>query len=107
MRMSAYFDNDLAIFKTFTIHNEQKVQVRMSAFDWMNHPLMQYSGQGQVNLFYNVDYSSQAISLNQCANNVTGSACKATQPSSNFAVLDTKTASGYQRIITLNVKYSF
>lgn len=105
MRMGPYFDNDLAIFKSFTIHNEQKVQVRMSAFDWLNHPLAQYSSQNQVNLWYNVDYTSKSISLNQCT---TSSGCSGqTQPKSNYGVMDTKTAAPYQRIITLNVKYSF
>ena len=105
MSMGAYFDNDLAIFKSFTIHDEQKVQIRMSAYDWMNHPLPQFSSQNQVNLWYNVDYNSKAITLNQCSA-VAGCSGR-TQPNSNFGVMDTKTAAGYQRIITLNVKYSF
>jgi hypothetical protein len=104
MRMGAYFDNDLAIAKSFTIHNEQKVAVRMSAFNWMNHPLMQFSSQNQVNLWYNVDYNSKAITLNQCGK----AGCSgATQPGYNYGVMDTKTAAPYQRIITLNVRYSF
>jgi hypothetical protein len=70
----------------------------------MNHPLSQFSSQNQVNLYYNVDYNSKAITLNQCG---TAGCSGATQPNSNFGVMDTKTASGYQRIITLNVKYSF
>jgi hypothetical protein len=105
MSMGAYFDNDLAIFKTFTIHDQQKIQFRASAYDWMNHPLRQFSSQNQVNLWYNVDYNSKAITLNQCSK-VEGCSGQ-TQPNSNFGVMDTKTASGYQRIITLNVKYSF
>ncbi len=104
MRMGAYFDNDLAIFKSFTIYHEQKVQIRMSAFNWLNHPLPQYSSQNQVNLWYNVDYNSKAITLNQCG---TAGCSGATQPSYNYGVMDTKTAAPYQRIITLNVKYSF
>jgi hypothetical protein len=105
MSMGAYFDNDLAIFKTFTIHDTQKVQVRMSAYDWLNHALPQFSSQNQVNLWYNVDYNSKAITLNQCT--VAKGCSGQTQPASNFGVMDTKTAAGYQRIITLNVKYSF
>jgi len=105
MSMGAYFDNDLAIFKSFTIHDQQKVEVRMSAYDWLNHPLPQFSSQNQVNLWYNVDYTSKAISLNQCA--VAKGCSGQTQPNSSFGVMDTKTAAGYQRIITLNVKYSF
>jgi hypothetical protein len=104
MSMGSYFDNDLAIFKSFTIHDRQKVQVRFSAFNWINHPLPQFSSQSQVNLWYNVDYNSKAISLNQC----TVAGCSGqTQPSANFGLMDQKTAAPYQRIITLNAKYSF
>jgi hypothetical protein len=104
MRMGAYFDNDLAVFKSFNIYKEQKVEFRISAFDWLNHPLAQFSSANQVNLYYNVDYNSKAITLNQCS---TAGCSGATQPTSNYGVLDTKTAAPYQRIITLNVKYSF
>jgi hypothetical protein len=104
MRMGAYFDNDLAVFKSFNIYNEHKVEFRISAFNWLNHPLAQFSSANQVNLYYNVDYSSKSISLNQCAE----SGCSgATQPASNYGVMDTKTAAPYARIITLNAKYSF
>jgi hypothetical protein len=97
MSMGAYFNNDLAIFKSFPVFHEQNVQIRASAANWLNHPLMQFSGQNQVNLYYYVDYMSKAITVNQGPN--------ATRP--NFGVMDTKTGNPNQRIITLSVKYNF
>jgi len=108
MRMGSYYDNDLAIFKSFTVHNDQKVTFRASAFNWLNHPLPQFSDQKQVNQWYSVDYTSKTITRNQCDSAHSGSACSGrTQPNSYYGVMDTKTASPYQRIITLNVKYTF
>lgn len=97
MSMGSYFDNDLALYKTFHIHGSQNVQFRASAFNWLNHPLPQFSSQNQINLYYNVDYPTKAISLN------TGSGGTV----SNWGYMDTKTSSPYERIIELNVKYNF
>jgi hypothetical protein len=102
MSMGAYFNNDLAVFKSFTLHDRQNVQLRVSASNWLNHPLAQFSGQNQVNLFYNVDYNSKAITLNQCS---AKKGCNATQP--DFGTMDTKAPAPYQRILTLDVKYNF
>jgi hypothetical protein len=38
----AYFDSDLGIFKNFNITERQKVQFRLSAINWLNHPLPQF-----------------------------------------------------------------
>ena len=35
----AYFDSDLALFKNFQITERQKLQFRISAVNWLNHPL--------------------------------------------------------------------
>ena len=102
MSMGSYFDNDLAIYKSFPVFHEQTVQFRISAFDWLNHPLPQFSSASQIALHYNVDYATKAISLNQCG---TPSCTSATPP--NFGFLDSKTGGNYSRIVELNVKYNF
>jgi hypothetical protein len=98
MSMGSYFDNDLALYKSFHVKGEHTVQVRFSAFNWLNHPLPEFSAQNQITLRYLVDYPSKAITLN-------------TSPSggtvSNFGFMDTKTGAPYSRILELNVKYSF
>jgi len=42
LRNPAYFDSDLALFKNFQITERQKLQFRLSATNWMNHPLGQF-----------------------------------------------------------------
>jgi hypothetical protein len=38
----AYFDSDLALFKNFQITERQKLQFRISAINFLNHPLRQF-----------------------------------------------------------------
>jgi hypothetical protein len=42
IRNPAYFDSDLALFKNFQITERQKLQFRVSATNWLNHPLGQF-----------------------------------------------------------------
>ena len=98
MSMGSYFDNDLALSRTIHVHGSQNVQFRAQAFNWLNHPLPEFSGQNQVTLRYLVDYNSKAITLNTSPS---GGTVK------NFGFMDTKTASPYERIIEFNVKYVF
>ncbi len=96
MSAGAYFDNDLAIYRAFRIHESQQVQFRASAFNWLNHPIPGFSGSGggsPLGIAYNVDYASKAITNN--FNTAT------------FGVQDSKTGAPFQRIITLSVKYFF
>ncbi len=96
MHAQPYFDNDLAISRTFHIYEKQNVQFRASAFDWLNHPLPQFSSLTPLTVAYKVDYNSKAITPNYV-----------TSGTGAFGVMDTKSQSGYQRIIELDVKYSF
>jgi Carboxypeptidase regulatory-like domain len=93
MSAGAYFNNDLAVYRTFHVHDNQQVQFRASAFNWLNHPLPGYSSLNPLTLAYNVDYNSKAVTPNYNA--------------STFGVMDSKTGAPYSRIIELNVKYSF
>ncbi len=93
MSMAAFFNNDLALYRSFPIYHEQQIQFRASAFDWLNHPLPGYSSLQPLTLAYNVDYASRAITKNY--------------NTSAFGVMDTKSAAGYQRVIELSVKYVF
>ena len=42
LRGPAYWDSDLGLFKNFQISERQKVQFRVSAVNWLNHPLAQF-----------------------------------------------------------------
>jgi hypothetical protein len=97
MSMGSYFDNDLALARTIHIHNTQNVQFRVQAFDWLNHPLPEFSSASQVTLHYLVNYETKAIALNTTSGNT----------SPTFGYMDTKTALPYSRTLELNVKYVF
>jgi hypothetical protein len=92
MSMGSYFNNDLALYKSFHIHENQQVQFRISAFNWLNHPLPEFSSQSRVSLSYLVDYNTKTFTN--------------TTPST-FGYMDTKSQAPYSRILELNVKYSF
>jgi hypothetical protein len=98
MSMGSYFDNDLALSRTIHVRGSQNIQFRAQAFDWLNHALPEFSGSNQVTLKYLVNYPTKAIALNT---NPQGGTV------SNFGFMDTKTAAPYERIIELNVKYTF
>ena len=52
MRGPAYFDSDLALFKNFQIRESQKLQFRIQATNFLNHPLKQFglAGTGDESL---------------------------------------------------------
>jgi hypothetical protein len=94
-----YFDSDLALFKTFHIHEQQNVRFEVQAFDWLNRPLPQFSNSSQITLHYNADLATKAITVNT-----------ASYPSgnpNNFGVMDQKAGPPTQRIFELSVKYMF
>lgn len=43
MRTPAYFDSDLALYKNFNVTERQKIQFRVQAVNWLNHPLAQFN----------------------------------------------------------------
>ena len=99
MHTTPYFDNDLALYRTFHIYEKQQVQLRVSAFDWLNHALPEFSSDSTpYSVKYNVDYASKAITPNF---NQTNTGAEA------FGVMPSKTQAPYQRIIELDVRYSF
>ena len=96
MGAGAFFNNDLAIYRSFHIPGKegQQVQFRASAFNWLNHPIPGYdSNLTNLKLSYLVNYNSKAIATHFDTN--------------NFGVMNSKTSAPYQRIIELNVKYFF
>lgn len=89
-RMADFFNTDLAAYKTFNITEHQNVQFRITAFNWINHPLPEFSGGNQLTLHYNND-----LSVNTASN------------SSTLGFLDTKAGGHAARIIELALKYNF
>jgi hypothetical protein len=98
MSMTPYFDNDLALYRTFPIHEKQQVQFRISAFDWLNHSLQTFASSSYYSVNYNVDYTSKNITPNYNQGSTGANA---------FGVMTVKSALPYARVIELEAKYFF
>jgi hypothetical protein len=80
----------MAAYKSFHVTEGQIVQFRLSAFNWVNHPLPQFSGGNQLQLHYNAD-----LTPNTSSNSPT------------LGFLDTKAGGHAARILEVALKYSF
>ena len=98
MSFTPYFDNDLALYRTFNIHEEQNVQFRISAFDWLNHSLLEFANGNYFSQNYNVDYATHAITPNFNTSSTGANA---------FGVMTVRSQLPYARVIELEAKYSF
>ena len=61
----SFFDSDLALFKNFAISERMKLQIRMQAYNFLNHPLYSFpSGNSNLTLQFTQDPVSQVITQN-------------------------------------------
>jgi hypothetical protein len=97
-----FFNSDLSVYKTFRVREKQNVQFRISAFNWLNHPLRQFSGGNQLALPFQIDYNTHAITQNtdvlnsNLHNNI-----------ASWGTLDYKNGYPGGRIMELAIKYTF
>jgi Carboxypeptidase regulatory-like domain len=82
----AFFDADLGLFKNFQIKESMKLQFRIQAYNFLNHPLWSFNG------------SNLNLSFQQNANG------SFTNSSPNFGTVTTKQGN---RIVELAVKFYF
>jgi len=79
----AYMENDLALSKTFTIHEQNKVKFTASAFNWLNHPLPQLGSGESTTEYYFYNYTTHAITPNDlCGSGSTGNTTGSCNPGS-------------------------
>ncbi len=92
----AYFDTDLAIYKTFNITSRQNVQFRLDATNWLNHPLRQFglAGSGDEELSF--------VGPNDAAGNETLSPTNTNTETTGKPAFTTG-----QRVLLFTVKYVF
>jgi hypothetical protein len=76
MRAPAYFNSDLAVFKNFQINERQKLQFRLSATNWLNHPLPQFALNGNGDISLNFQQKSNLV-IPDTATGVMGNICTA------------------------------
>ena len=92
IKTATFLENDLDLSKTFVFHDRNNIQFRISGFNWLNHPLPQFSASSQYLLTYQVNGQSKAITP------TTGS---------TVGYFDSKNGAPGQRNIELDLKYSF
>ena len=66
----AYFDSDLGIYKNFNVTERQKIQFRVSASNWLNHPLPQFDLAGITDEQINFTQNSTFTEMNQAECNL-------------------------------------
>ena len=82
-----YFDSDLAVFKNFSVTESKKLQFRVQAYNFLNHPLYSFNG-SNLNLNFVQDPVTQQL----------------TQTSSNFGKVTQKQGA---RVMEFAVKFFF
>ncbi len=83
----AFFDSDLGIFKNFQVRESMRMQFRVQATNFLNHPLWTMGQGNALNLAFTQNASGQLV-----------------QSNSQFGTAQYKTG---QRIIELEVKFYF
>jgi len=120
----AFMENDLALSKTFTVHEKNKIQFTASAFNWLNHPLPQFGSGESTTEFYFYDYNTHALKVNDTCGGVAPGSCNPGSPI--LATSTYGTANGHpedlfgtqhfkqgfvssnsQRVMELELKYNF
>jgi len=77
LRNPAYFDADLGLFKNFQISERQKIQFRVQAINFLNHPLPQFglAGSADETLVFTHNYTVPISPLAASVGGVAGSEC--------------------------------
>jgi hypothetical protein len=101
----AFFNSDLAVFKTFKVTERQALELRVSAFNFLNHPLDSFQNNGDLHLiFHNTSATPGVINLVNAT----------PAPAAGVSTLGNSTTyPGYastrfgRRVMEFSLKYSF
>lgn len=108
MRTPNYWDSDLGIYKSFQIREAQRVEIRVNATNWLNHPLRQFGLANQSDESLNFTQTAPAT----CSGCVNSSGAPLTVTSLSPTNTNTSTT-GFpafktgSRFVTLAAKYYF
>lgn len=95
LRGPAYFDTDLSLQKSFKIYRESNLQLRLSAFNFINHALTSFSGDFP-NEYTLTETNTTGTTFNQ------GSGANATAAGFGSALYETG-----RRVTEVSLKYNF
>jgi hypothetical protein len=104
----AYFNSDLAVFKTFKITERQNLEFRASAFNFLNHPLDSFLNNGDLKLQFSGNSTNTSSPGTYAFTNTTSG-----PPAGVSTLGNSTTYPGYastrfgRRVMELSMKYSF
>jgi len=108
VRAPGYFNSDLALFKNFRITENQKVQFRLSAQNFLNHPNKQFGLAGNADQQLNFDAVSNQTLVDPTNNKPTSVAVHSISPTNvNTTTTGRPGFTTGQRQLTFAVKYFF
>jgi hypothetical protein len=92
MREPNYFDSDLGVYKAFAVRESQRVEIRASATNWLNHPIPQFglAGNSDISLNFQETSPSGVVSLSPTNTNTTTTGIPAFKTGSRFVTLAAK-----------------
>lgn len=110
----AFFNSDLAVFKSFKITERQNVEFRLSAFNFLNHALESFQNQnGDLTLNMNYECNGAVGSQANPCYLGSGKYVVTNLPTGTFKLDGSHTATGYastklgRRFLELSARYSF
>jgi hypothetical protein len=98
MRLPAYYDNDLSIFKSFPTTESQRIELRIQGQNFINHPLPQFDLNGSN--------SDDSINFNPAGGCTSAAQCFGTAPV-NVATSGKPLYTTGQRVMTFSARYFF
>jgi len=90
----AFFNSDLAIYKRFAFKEHQRIELRFSAFNFLNHPLPQFGVNGNADI--NLNFGMPGTNAFSASN---------TNTLTNGKVL--YDSNGVRRVVEFAAKYNF
>jgi Carboxypeptidase regulatory-like domain len=109
----SYFNSDLALFKTFKVTERQNVEFRLSAFNFLNHPLDSFQNNGDMQLNMNYQCNGAAASSTNYCPLGSGAYVVTNVPTGTYNLTGSNIKSGYastrfgRRVLEVSAKYNF
>jgi len=115
MHGPAWFNSDLAVFKTFKVTERQNVEFRLSAFNFLNHALESFQNQSNGDMTISMNYECNGAvgsQSNPCPLG-SGQYVVTNVPTGKYKLDGSTIASGYastklgRRVLEMSARYTF
>jgi len=109
IKAPAYFDSDMGLFKSFQITERQKIQFRLTAINWLNHPLGQFGLAGNADEKLDFTQTMYGVSVPNVVTGKTDSVniTQLAQTNQNASTTGKPAFKTGQRTLTFALKYYF